>query len=284
MTTAHRPTWYNAIGGENQGGNRKVSQTAKVCSRDLPGHTKMKTRDLSEYTEDKEKIKMNLMQLEGGANGGGIGGGSGDYGGGSSDRLRAIENVKKLANHDFTNPFPEDEDDDIGDNWKTKKKKRKRKKERNWEREKRGKVKMDTIKEKMHESDEESGDNGKYQNDDESEDSSEESESDESDEEEKELMRELENLKRERLEKQKREKEEQEVLKKKKNNVLTNNPLINLEDSSDGEDAEENRKKRKWTDEAIFRNTYEKTEKKSAFINDTVRTAFHKKFLFKYIH
>lgn len=46
------------------GGNRKVGQTAKVCSRDLPGHTKMKMRDLSDYTEDKEIIKNNLIELE----------------------------------------------------------------------------------------------------------------------------------------------------------------------------------------------------------------------------
>lgn len=72
-------------------------------------------------------------------------------------------------------------------------------------------------------------------------------------------------------------------MKNKKNNVLTNNPLINLEDS-DNEEFEKLQKKRKWTDEAIFRNTCEKKTKTNTFINDTVRTAFHKKFLFKYIH
>ncbi|KEG01597.1 hypothetical protein YYE_03695 [Plasmodium vinckei vinckei] len=264
MTTAHRPTWYNAIGGENQGGNRKVGQTAKVCSRDLPGHTKMKMRDLSDYTEDKEIIKNNLIELENKS--------SGREGNNNNDgnKLLAIENIKKLTNCDYTNPFPEDEDDEIQDDWKGNKMKKKKKGKNN----------------NYHEqSDNISDDNSNMEDSDTNSDDDDESDEmdDESDEEEKELMRELENLKREKLEKLKREKEEEELMKNKKNNVLTNNPLINLEDS-DNEEFEKQQKKRKWTDEAIFRNTCEKKTKTNTFINDTVRTEFHKKFLFKYIH
>ncbi|CAG9483524.1 pre-mRNA-splicing factor CWC15, putative [Plasmodium vivax] len=282
MTTAHRPTWYNAIGGENQGGNRKVSQTAKVCSRDLPGHTKMKTRDLSDYVEDKEVIRNNLIQLEGEA-------AEKD----NSHRLLAIENIKKLTNHDYTNPFPEDEDDEVEEEWKSRRRKGGGKAKR------KGKSKKDSEEGSQEEgcrpggisdgssddqSDNSAGDSAGHSSDDASDDSS---ANQSEDEEEKELLRELENLKREKMEKERQEKLAQERLQSKKNNVLTNNPLINLEDNnSDNEEGEGEgaSRKRKWTEEAIFRNTCEKKEKRSTFINDTVRTAFHKKFLFKYIH
>ncbi|SPJ09656.1 cell cycle control protein cwf15, putative [Plasmodium sp. DRC-Itaito] len=294
MTTAHRPTWYNAIGGDNQGGNRKVSQTLKVCSRDLPGHLKMKTRDLSDYVEDRNMIKNNLIQLENKNIKENIKG----------NKLLAIENIKKLTNDDFKNPFPEDEDDIIGDEWKKKSHQKKKKKKneklkmKNKRNVKKRKVKHDMSEHDMSDnnsSDSKSSDNNSSDNNSSDNNSSDNKSSDnnssdnnssednESDEEEKELLRELENLKRERMEKLKKEKEEQELLKKKKNNVLTNNPLINLEDNSDNDEV--NTKKRKWTDDAIFRNTCEKKEKKTpSYINDTVRSSFHKKFLFKYIH
>jgi len=44
MTTAHRPTWYPAIGGENQGGNKQYMPTASRSAKDIPGFTKMKYR------------------------------------------------------------------------------------------------------------------------------------------------------------------------------------------------------------------------------------------------
>ncbi|KJP87861.1 hypothetical protein AK88_02465 [Plasmodium fragile] len=275
MTTAHRPTWYNAIGGENQGGNRKVSQTAKVCSRDLPGHTKMKTRDLSDYVEDKEVIKNNLIQLEGGTT---------DKD--NSHRLLAIENIKKLTNHDYTNPFPEDEDDEVEEEWKSRRRKEGKKAKRKNSASRRAKGdSQDGSQQGSQSGDDISDDPSEDQSNESSEDRSDDSSDDESeDEEEKELLRELENLKREKMEKERQEKQEQELLQSRKNNVLTNNPLINLEDNSDNEEGEGMSRKRKWTEEAIFRNTCEKKEKKITFINDTVRTAFHKKFLFKYIH
>ncbi|VWU50413.1 pre-mRNA-splicing factor CWC15, putative [Hepatocystis sp. ex Piliocolobus tephrosceles] len=284
MTTAHRPTWYNAIGGENQGGNRKVSQTAKVCSRDLPGHTKMKTRDLSEYIFDKEVIKNNLIQLENNNT-------SSNSSSNNNNKLLAIENLKKLTKHNYENLFPEDEDDDIEDDWKShnkiKSKKKKRKKNINTNKTNSNKNKNEQNKSGFHSANDNKDDVSEPESDDDNSDSDDMSESDEdiseSDEEEKELMRELEILKREKLEKQKKEKEAQELMKNKKNNVLTNNPLINLEDSSEDE-LKQAQKKRKWTEETIFRNTCEKKEKKNHFINDTVRTAFHQKFLFKYIH
>lgn len=271
MTTAHRPTWYNAIGGENQGGNRKVSETTKVCSKDLPGHLKMKTRDLSDYVSDKNIIKENLLKLENN----------------KSNKLRAIENIKNLTNQEYKNPFPEDEDDEVEEEFLTYSRSRKRRKAKKGSHPK-NKTKGNMSRKKRGEDDndlEEKSDEEEESEEEYSESSSSSYSESETDEEERELLRELENLKKEKLEKEKKEKEEQEKLKKKTNNVLTNNPLINLADS-DEEISTQNSSKRKWTDDAIFRNTTERDDKKKklTFVNDSVRSTFHKKFLIKYIH
>jgi protein CWC15 len=44
MTTAHKPTWRPAIGGEEQGGNRMLVPTRQYSAKDLPGMLHMKKR------------------------------------------------------------------------------------------------------------------------------------------------------------------------------------------------------------------------------------------------
>lgn len=44
MTTAHRPTWHNAVGGSEQGGNVMINPTRAYSSKDMPGHTTLKER------------------------------------------------------------------------------------------------------------------------------------------------------------------------------------------------------------------------------------------------
>lgn len=44
MTTAHRPTWHPARGGNDQGGNRALVPTRQFSSKDAPAHTKLKFR------------------------------------------------------------------------------------------------------------------------------------------------------------------------------------------------------------------------------------------------
>ncbi|PNH08224.1 Protein CWC15 [Tetrabaena socialis] len=68
MTTAHRPTWAPAIGGEEQGGMRIFKPSVQMSAKNLPGHTKLKFRqdgqnsvgdvfakDLRAELEDKER-------------------------------------------------------------------------------------------------------------------------------------------------------------------------------------------------------------------------------------
>lgn len=44
MTTAHRPTWAPAVGGEEQGGMRIFVPSRAVSAKNLPGHLKLKFR------------------------------------------------------------------------------------------------------------------------------------------------------------------------------------------------------------------------------------------------
>jgi hypothetical protein len=44
MTTAHRPTWAPARGGEEQGGNRLFVPSLMRSSKDATAHTKLKLR------------------------------------------------------------------------------------------------------------------------------------------------------------------------------------------------------------------------------------------------
>lgn len=102
-----------------------------------------------------------------------------------------------------------------------------------------------------------------------------ENEEDEEDEE-KALMRELERIKKEREEEKKqkeREKKEEEE-EAETEAVLRNNPLLNQGQTI----------KRKWYDETVFKNQARKEEKaKKRFINDTIRSDFHRNFLKKYV-
>jgi protein CWC15 len=47
MTTAHKPTFHPAVGGEHQGSSRSYVPSQAYSSRDQPSHTKLKFRFLS---------------------------------------------------------------------------------------------------------------------------------------------------------------------------------------------------------------------------------------------
>ena len=53
MTTAHRPTWAPAKGHEEQGGGRAFAPSKHYSSRDMPAHTKLKYR--ADYLENEEE-------------------------------------------------------------------------------------------------------------------------------------------------------------------------------------------------------------------------------------
>mmetsp|Transcript_42578 Transcript_42578/g.77330 ORF Transcript_42578/g.77330 Transcript_42578/m.77330 type:complete len:235 (+) Transcript_42578:81-785(+) len=96
-----------------------------------------------------------------------------------------------------------------------------------------------------------------------------------------ELMRELAKIKREREEEEQRQQAAQDKQQEKgrKEEILKGNPLIN--GAAGGDDGS---LKRKWDDETVFKNQARTAPKqKQRYINDAVRSDFHRKFLQKYV-
>ncbi|KAI0988907.1 hypothetical protein GJ496_000634 [Pomphorhynchus laevis] len=120
------------------------------------------------------------------------------------------------------------------------------------------------------------------------EDSSESSDdSGESDEETTELYAELNRIKRERAQEELLEmaknKEEEELIRRE--NILRGNPLFNIRDPSLPQIENEFTVKRRWNDDVVFKNCAKSVNdnKPVTFINDSLRSSFHRRFMDKYI-
>uniref|UniRef100_A0A1D1YF04 Protein CWC15 A n=1 Tax=Anthurium amnicola TaxID=1678845 RepID=A0A1D1YF04_9ARAE len=91
------------------------------------------------------------------------------------------------------------------------------------------------------------------------------------------LQHELEKIRRERAEEKERQELEklEEDERKKQEEALTGNPLLNKDFSV----------KRRWDDDVIFKNQARGVDDKpkKRFINDTLRSDFHRKFMNKYV-
>ncbi|KAF9222418.1 Cwf15/Cwc15 cell cycle control protein [Gyrodon lividus] len=258
MSTAHRPTWDPAQAKDVKGGSRQFSV------RDMAAHTKLKfrqpgqtsvgdvaRRDLrTELLAAEEEARNKKRKAEGKppllVTGGGNanGNGTGAKDEESSKRRKLLEEALELDKDD------DDDDDD-------------EKKSRNGEAEK------------------ESGD---------ADEQSEESEEEEDDTDE--LLRELEKIKRERAEEKTRLEREQSATQAaaREIEIATSNPLLNLA-AALGQSSGVNTTvpgtfsvKRRWDDDVIFKNqTMNQKEKPGHFVNDLLRTEFHKKFMAKFI-
>ncbi|KAH6712226.1 Pre-mRNA-splicing factor Cwf15/Cwc15 [Leptodontidium sp. MPI-SDFR-AT-0119] len=95
-----------------------------------------------------------------------------------------------------------------------------------------------------------------------------------------ELQRELEKIKRERAEKREQEEREKAAEEEaaREHDIALGNPLLNPK-------ADFN-VKRRWDDDVIFKNQARGTEdkgKKKEFVNDLLRSDFHKRFMSKYV-
>uniref|UniRef100_A0A093XQ45 Pre-mRNA-splicing factor cwc15 n=1 Tax=Talaromyces marneffei PM1 TaxID=1077442 RepID=A0A093XQ45_TALMA len=108
-------------------------------------------------------------------------------------------------------------------------------------------------------------------------DSSEE-ESDDEEDEAAELMRELEKIKRERQEQKEKEEREREAKEQEQREyeIARGNPLLNPQDFNI---------KRRWDDDVVFKNQARGSEVKRGpeFVNDLLRSDFHKRFMSKYV-
>jgi len=94
-----------------------------------------------------------------------------------------------------------------------------------------------------------------------------------------ELMRELEKIKKERAEQREREERAKaaEELEKRERDIALGNPLLNP--------TRDFNVRRRWDDDVVFKNQARGTEdkRKKEFVNDLLRSDFHKRFMNKYV-
>lgn len=122
-------------------------------------------------------------------------------------------------------------------------------------------------------------DNASAKDDEDDDDEDDSSDDSDSDDEEAELQRELERVRRERAEKKEREERERQAAEQdeKEKDIALGNPLLNKPDFNI---------KRRWDDDVVFKNQARGTEdkgKKKEFVNDLLRSDFHKRFMGKYV-
>lgn len=63
MTTAARPTFFPAVGGEGLGFFRMEGGTKQISVKDMPGHTRLKMRKM-EAAKSREELKAELEDKE----------------------------------------------------------------------------------------------------------------------------------------------------------------------------------------------------------------------------
>ncbi|KAF8190819.1 Pre-mRNA-splicing factor Cwf15/Cwc15 [Pholiota molesta] len=251
MSTAHRPTWDPAQAKDVKGGSRQFSV------RDMAAHTKLKFRQVGQTSKDEVKrldLRAELLIAE-----------------------QEARNKKRKA--EGKPPLLEDTPAAAGDE----------------ESNKRRKLLQQALElDREDDSDEEETekDKGKAKAEDEEEEESEE-ESDEEDDT-AELLRELEKIKRERAAEKARVESEQSASQaaSREAEIATANPLLNLaaalgQSTPGGLNTTAPgtfQVKKRWDDDLIFKNQAMTPKTgQGNFVNDLLRTEFHKKFMAKFI-
>ncbi|XP_021745043.1 protein CWC15 homolog isoform X2 [Chenopodium quinoa] len=231
MTTAARPTWAPAKGGNEQGGTRIFGPSQKYSSRDLAAHTNLKPRKDGQDTQDELQKRDLREELE--------------------ERERRHFSSKDKS-------FGEDRDRRKGGHLLLEGSKR------DFE---------DRIIPRSVDADDSDVD---VKSDDESDDDEDDDDEDETEA----LLAELEQIKKERAEEKMRKdrQQQEEELKNKEAELMRGNPLINVNAPSNFN------VKRRWDDDVVFKNQARgETKATKRFINDTIRSDFHRKFLHKYM-
>uniref|UniRef100_A0A7N0ZZQ0 Uncharacterized protein n=1 Tax=Kalanchoe fedtschenkoi TaxID=63787 RepID=A0A7N0ZZQ0_KALFE len=226
MTTAARPTWAPAKGGNEQGGTRIFGPSQKYSSRDLAAHTTLKPRREGQDTQDeleKRNLRAELEDRE-----------RRHYS--SKDKPQSDDRDRRKGSQLLLEGGKRDEDD------------------------------------RIYARNIDADDSDIEVNSDESDDDDDEEDDTEA------LLAELEQIKKERAEEKLRKDHQQreEDLKAKEAELIRGNPLMNNPTSFNV--------KRRWDDDVVFKNQARgETKTPKRFINDTIRSDFHRKFLQKYM-
>jgi len=253
MSTAHRPTWDPAQAKDVKGGSRQFSV------RDMAAHTKLKFRQPGQTSVDevaKRDLRAELLAAEQEAR----------------NKKRKAEGKPPLAveNGSGTTAGEDDESN------------------------KRRKLLQEAL-ELDKDDDDDGASEGEKQDEDKDDDDDDEDEDDEEDDT-AELLRELEKIKRERAEEKERQEREQSATAAaaREAEIATANPLLNLAAALGQNPNGVNTTvpgtfavKRRWDDDLIFKNqamsSRDKGSGSGSFVNDLLRTEFHKKFMAKFI-
>ncbi|KAI9441774.1 Cwf15/Cwc15 cell cycle control protein [Lactarius indigo] len=259
MSTAHRPTWDPAQAREVKGGSRQYSV------RDMAAHTKLKFRQPGQTSVDEVKkrdLRADLLAAE----------------------AEARAKKRKAAGLPVEDAPAASEDEEA---------------------KKRRKVLQEALEMDKDADSDEGDDDGDGANDSKGnangdraggEEGGGDDDDDEDDDEEDdtaELLRELEKIKRERAAEQARvEQAEAEATEAERDaRIATANPLLNLaaalgnapgiNTTAPGTFAV----KRRWDDDLVFKNQAigDKDKPQGQFVNDLLRTEFHKKFMSRFI-
>lgn len=226
MTTAARPTFEPARGGQGRGEKDLSAISKQYSSRDLPSHTKLKYREHGQGTIEELRNRDFRKELE--------------------EREREREKDKS-SNRRMIEPSRETSATSIAK-----------------------RQKIDQVP------------TASLDADDPLDDDDSESESDEDDT--AALLAELQRIKKERAAEQaKKEMEKrQEEERIRMENILSGNPLLSYSSQSGRTDM---KVRRRWDDDVVFKNCARSEPKKKhdVFINDSLRSEFHRKFMEKYV-
>lgn len=253
MSTAHRPTWDPAQAKDVKGGSRQFSV------RDMAAHTKLKFRQPGQTSVDEVKkrdLRAELLAAEAEA----------------KEKKRKAEGKPPLA---VENGSAADD-----------------------EANKRRKLLQEALEMDKDEDEDEEKHSEKGEKDGQDEDDDDEDDDDDDDDEDDsaELLRELEKIKRERAAEKERQEREQSASSaaQREAEIATANPLLNLAAALGQTPTGVNTTvpgtfavKRRWDDDLIFKNQAmnqrDKDKASGQFVNDLLRTEFHKKFMAKFI-
>lgn len=131
-----------------------------------------------------------------------------------------------------------------------------------------------------------SDDEKSEKNSDEDSDDSDDDDDEDDDDDTEALMAELNKIKKERAAEQAKQEAERNAREEKirVENILKGNPLLSKPGTS-GAGTSDFKVKRRWDDDVVFKNCAKMDDgKKKEFINDTLRSEFHKKFMNRYVH
>ena len=272
MTTAHRATWYTARGHEEQGGARVFAPSKMRSKLDAPGMLTMKTRWKTKEEEEMESLmnnnkdeKMTTMRMK------------------LLEKERAHFRKKKMERQIMGSEKEEEEEgEDRGNN--------------NSLRIEAGTTRSafqanpDDADDDDSENEGDNSDDGEKNSDDEENESDSDDDESDSDDDAAALMEELERIKAQRALENERKEREREHLEEmeQRDELKMGNPLLR-DEMADANDGGVGKKKsatlkRRWDDDTVFRNqARDEPKREKRFVNDTIRSDFHKRFLNRYI-